>query len=226
MEAGNADVTRILNAAGTGDRQAAEELIPIVYDELRKLASWRLGQEAAAHTLQATALVHEAYLKLSPEEAQWDGRKHFFSAAAEAMRRILIDRARRRKAVRHGGELDGSELRQADVQLALGEPVGALAQLLEGPAHSARHDEAHERRDGRDGEPADDEVAVDVASGRLDGRHGDGRSSKRILVIRDLPEDWCDTSIVGHEILLTVCHPIVGFVSRTTCLWEPRSTSA
>jgi RNA polymerase sigma factor (TIGR02999 family) len=109
MEMGNADVTRILNAAGTGDRQAAEELIPIVYDELRKLASWRLGQEAAAHTLQATALVHEAYLKLSPGEAQWDGRKHFFSAAAEAMRRILIDRARRRKAVRHGGEMNRTE---------------------------------------------------------------------------------------------------------------------
>jgi RNA polymerase sigma factor (TIGR02999 family) len=88
------DVTLILNAAGRGDRQAAEDLIPLVYGELRKLAAWRLGQEAAAHTLQATALVHEAYMKLSPGEGQWDGRKHFFAAAAEAMRRILIDRAR------------------------------------------------------------------------------------------------------------------------------------
>ena len=85
--------------------QAAEELIPMVYEELRKLAAWRLGREAEAHTLQATALVHEAYLKLSPGESQWQGRRHFFSAAAEAMRRILIDRARHRKAVRHGGGL-------------------------------------------------------------------------------------------------------------------------
>lgn len=98
-------VTLILNAACEGDHQAAVDLIPLVYGELRKLAAWRLGQEAEAHTLQATALVHEAYLKLSPGEAQWEGRKHFFCAAAEAMRRILIDRARHRKAVRHGGGL-------------------------------------------------------------------------------------------------------------------------
>jgi RNA polymerase sigma factor (TIGR02999 family) len=105
MENRNDNVTLILNAASEGDRQAAEELIPMVYGELRKLAAWRLGQEAEAHTLQATALVHEAYLKLSPGEQQWEGRKHFFCAAAEAMRRILIDRARRRRAVRHGGGL-------------------------------------------------------------------------------------------------------------------------
>ena len=89
----NTDVTRILNAASAGDRLAAEELVPLVYGELRNLAAWRLGQEAAAPTLQATALVHEAYMKLSPGERNWAGRKHFFSAAAEAMRRILIDRA-------------------------------------------------------------------------------------------------------------------------------------
>lgn len=83
------------------DRQAAEDLIPLVYGELRRLAAWRLEQEAAAHTLQATALVHEAFIKLSPGEDQWDSRRHFFSAAAEAMRRILSDRARRRRAVRH-----------------------------------------------------------------------------------------------------------------------------
>ena len=105
MEDMNDSMTRILNAAGEGDRQAAEDLIPLVYGELRKLAAWRLGQEAAAHTLQATALVHEAYLKLSPGDRMWEGRKHFFCAAGEAMRRILIDRARRRKAVRHGGEM-------------------------------------------------------------------------------------------------------------------------
>jgi RNA polymerase sigma factor (TIGR02999 family) len=109
MEQGSDNVTLILNAAGDGDRQAAEELIPIVYAELRKLAAWRLSQEAEAHTLQATALVHEAYLKLSPGQPHWEGRKHFFCAAAEAMRRILIDRARHRKAVRHGGGLQRTD---------------------------------------------------------------------------------------------------------------------
>jgi RNA polymerase sigma factor (TIGR02999 family) len=105
QEIGDDPVTRVLNAACDGDRQAAEELIPLVYAELRKLAAWRLRQEAEAATLQATALVHEAFLKLSPGEARWEGRRHFFAAAAEAMRRILIDRARHRKAVRHGGGL-------------------------------------------------------------------------------------------------------------------------
>jgi len=105
MDAVDHDVTRVLNAASAGDRRAAEELIPLVYQELRRLAAWRLGLEAAPNTLQATALVHEAYLRLSPGEQQWDGRGHFFAAAAEAMRRILVDRARRRQAVRHGGEM-------------------------------------------------------------------------------------------------------------------------
>lgn len=98
------NVTQMLSAAASGDKQAAEDLIPIVYAELRKLAAWRLKREPDAQTLQATALVHEAYLRLSPGEQQWDGRQHFFSAAGEAMRRILIDRARRRKAIRHGGD--------------------------------------------------------------------------------------------------------------------------
>jgi len=88
-----------------GRQAGAEDLIPLVYGELRRLAAWRLGREAEAHSLQATALVHEAYLRLSPGEPLWQGRKHFFGAAAEAMRRILIDRVRHRKAVRHGGEL-------------------------------------------------------------------------------------------------------------------------
>lgn len=105
MEDGGDTVTRILNAACEGDKQAAEDLIPLVYGELRKLAAWRLGREGEAHTLQATALVHEAYLRLSPGDNLWQGQKHFFAAAAEAMRRILIDRARHRKAVRHGGAL-------------------------------------------------------------------------------------------------------------------------
>lgn len=105
QETGDDPGTRILRMAVEGDRQAAEDLIPLVYGELRKLAAWRLRQEAEVHTLQATALVHEAFLKLSPGEPRWDGRRHFFSAAAEAIRRILIDRARHRKAVRHGGDL-------------------------------------------------------------------------------------------------------------------------
>jgi RNA polymerase sigma factor (TIGR02999 family) len=103
MEQSMEKVTLLLNAANRGESQAAEELIPIVYGELRKLAAWRLGQEAEAYTLQATALVHEAYLKLSAGGQKWEGRKHFFCAAAEAMRRILIDRARYRMAARHGG---------------------------------------------------------------------------------------------------------------------------
>ena len=115
MEGGDHEVTRILNAVSSGDRQAAEQLIPLVYRELRKLAAWRLGQEGGPITLQTTALVHEAYLKLSPGEEQWDGRKHFFSAAAEAMRRILIDRARRRKAIRHGGELNRTDFVEDEI---------------------------------------------------------------------------------------------------------------
>lgn len=109
MDDGSDNMTRILNAASEGDQQAAEDLIPLVYGELRKLAAWRLRQEAEAQTLEATALVHEAYLKLAPGEPQWQGRKHFFRAAAEAMRRILIDRARHRKAVRHGGALQRTD---------------------------------------------------------------------------------------------------------------------
>ncbi|WP_075091060.1 ECF-type sigma factor [Haloferula sp. BvORR071] len=92
--------------AETGtDLHGAEQLVPLVYDELRRLAGWRLGNEASPGTLQATALVHEAYLRLSPGESRWDGKAHFFSAAAETMRRILVDRARRRQCVKHGGEL-------------------------------------------------------------------------------------------------------------------------
>ena len=83
MNTGDTEVTRILNAASAGDRQAAEQLIPLVYTELRTLAAWRMNQEGAPQTLQATALVHEAYLRLSPGQQRWDGRKHFFSAAAE-----------------------------------------------------------------------------------------------------------------------------------------------
>ena len=100
-----ADVTRLLDAAAAGDAKAAAELLPLVYDELRKLAAARMAEEKPGQTLQATALVHEAYLRLvgTADRPQWRGRGHFFAAAAEAMRRILIDQARRKLAVRHGG---------------------------------------------------------------------------------------------------------------------------
>lgn len=127
------NLTLILDPASEGDPLSAEELIPMVYGELRKLAAWRLGQEAEAHTLQATALVHEAYLKLSPGEPQWEGRKHFFRAAAEAMRRILIDRARHRKAVRHGGGLHrtGYVEDAIDVPSAQDEEILAIDDVLD-----------------------------------------------------------------------------------------------
>jgi RNA polymerase sigma factor (TIGR02999 family) len=99
------DITRLLEAAHRGDRQAAAELLPLVYDELRKLAAARMAAEPAGHTLQPTALVHEAYLRLvgPADAARWENRGHFFAAAAEAMRRILMDAARRKQAARHGG---------------------------------------------------------------------------------------------------------------------------
>jgi RNA polymerase sigma factor (TIGR02999 family) len=98
------DVTRILNAVEQGDPTATAKLLPLVYDELRRLASQRLSNESPNHTLQATALVHEAYIRLVDVDhiQQWKGRGHFFAAAAEAMRRILIDSARRRKAQKRG----------------------------------------------------------------------------------------------------------------------------
>jgi RNA polymerase sigma factor (TIGR02999 family) len=106
------EVTEILSAAGRGDPRTAARLLPLVYDELRRLAAHRLARERPGHTLDATALVHEAYLRLvGPAEApSWDGRGHFFAAAAEAMRRILIDRARDRKRLKRGGGRARSEL--------------------------------------------------------------------------------------------------------------------
>jgi RNA polymerase sigma factor (TIGR02999 family) len=100
-----ADVTRILAAVEAGDPKAAGELLPLVYDELRKLAAARLADEQPGQTLQATALVHEAYLRLAGGDAghPWNGRGHFFAAAAEAMRRILVENARRKQSGKHGG---------------------------------------------------------------------------------------------------------------------------
>jgi RNA polymerase sigma factor (TIGR02999 family) len=110
-------VTRILGQIQQGDPHAAEQLLPLVYDELRALAAQRLSQEQPGQTLQATALVHEAYLRLvGPEQAQrWDNRGHFFAAAAEAMRRILIDNARRKRAEKHGGGWHRLEILDAEL---------------------------------------------------------------------------------------------------------------
>ena len=100
------DVTRILEAQARGDPKAAQELLPLVYDELRRLAAHKMASEAPGQTLQATALVHEAWLRLAGvQNIEWNGRIHFFNAAAEAMRRILIDNARRKLALRHGGQM-------------------------------------------------------------------------------------------------------------------------
>jgi RNA polymerase sigma factor (TIGR02999 family) len=130
------DVTRILAEIDSGDEQAAGRLLPLVYDELRRLAARKLAHEAPGQTLQATALVHEAYLRLVQPDAGagWDGRAHFFAAAAEAMRRILIDRARDRRRLRRGGgrarvDLDLAAVPDAtpdDDLLALDEALNAL----------------------------------------------------------------------------------------------------
>jgi RNA polymerase sigma factor (TIGR02999 family) len=101
-----ADVTLLLDAAAAGDRKAAADLLPLVYDELRRLAAARLADEPAGNTLQPTALVHEAYLRLvgTPDGAHWNHRGHFYAAAAEAIRRILVENARRKKRRKHGGD--------------------------------------------------------------------------------------------------------------------------
>jgi RNA polymerase sigma factor (TIGR02999 family) len=110
------DVTRILSAIEAGDRHAAENLLPLVYDELRQLAAHKLAQEKPGQTLQATALVHEAYLRLvDADQAQhWNSRGHFFAAAAEAMRRILVENARRKKTEKHGGKRKRINFSQAE----------------------------------------------------------------------------------------------------------------
>jgi RNA polymerase sigma factor (TIGR02999 family) len=111
------DVTRILSAIEQGDPHVAEQLLPLVYDELRKLAAQKLAQEKPGQTLQATALVHEAYLRLvnTQQAQQWNSRGHFFAAAAEAMRRILVDNARRKNARLRGGDWKRIDLAEAEV---------------------------------------------------------------------------------------------------------------
>ena len=130
------DVTRILNAIERGDAKATDELLPLVYEELRLLAAQKLSHEPAGQTLQATALVHEAYLRLVGEEPQgWNSRGHFFAAAAEAMRRILVERARRRQSAKRGASLQRVALDEAILPvddpkediLALNEALDRLA---------------------------------------------------------------------------------------------------
>ena len=135
------DVTRILERVQAGESQAADELLPLVYEELRRLATARMAHEPPGQTLQPTALVHEAYLRLVGNENQrWNGRAHFFGAAAEAMRRILIDNARRKGRVRHGKgltrvDLDEINLAASDNDEALLEVDEALSKLAaEDPA--------------------------------------------------------------------------------------------
>lgn len=135
------DVTRILSAIEQGDPHAAEQLLPLVYDELRKLAAQKLAQEKPGQTLQATALVHEAYLRLvasgpraAPEASgtEWDSRGHFFAAAAEAMRRILVESARRKRSLKRGAHLERSDFNELQIAAPeIHEDMIALDQALE-----------------------------------------------------------------------------------------------
>jgi RNA polymerase sigma factor (TIGR02999 family) len=138
------DVTRILSMIESGDQQASDELLPLVYDELRKLAAARMANERPDHTLQATALVHDAYVRLvgSSSGAEWKNRSHFFAAAAEAMRKILIDSARRRQTQKRGGDLEKVPLDD----IALGTEV-PLDDMLD-------FDEALSRLEGADPDAA------------------------------------------------------------------------
>lgn len=131
------DVTRLIELVGQGDPQAARELLPVLYDELRRLAAQRLSHEAPGQTIDATSLVHEVYIRLvgSDPERPWNGRGHFFGAAAEAMRRILVERARHKRRLRHGGALGRIDLDRVDLAadqssdelLALDEALNRLA---------------------------------------------------------------------------------------------------
>jgi RNA polymerase sigma factor (TIGR02999 family) len=141
------EVTRILSAIEEGDPHAAEQLLPLVYDELRKLAAQKLAQEKPGQTLQATALVHEAYLRLVASDdlsqpavpaTPWNSRGHFFAAAAEAMRRILIDNARRKRRPKHGGDLQRVDL--DEVIVSIGPPSDDLLALDDALVRLEAHD--------------------------------------------------------------------------------------
>ncbi|MFC1782036.1 ECF-type sigma factor [Planctomycetota bacterium] len=133
------DVTRILNAIDQGDAKAADELLPLVYQELRHLAAQKLSNEPPGQTLQATALVHEAYIRLVGSEYQnWDGRGHFFAAAAEAMRRILIENVRCKQSLKHGGNRQRVDLRDTDLAIEI--PLDDLISLDEALTKLSKED--------------------------------------------------------------------------------------
>jgi RNA polymerase sigma factor (TIGR02999 family) len=134
-------ITQILKLVEDGDPQAAEQLLPLVYDELRKLAAQRLAQEKPDQTLQATALVHEAYLRLIDQEQapHWNGRGHFFAAAAQAMRRILVDSARRKQADKRGGQ--GRRVPLEAAEIGLTSPAEQLLDIDEALTRLAKEDE-------------------------------------------------------------------------------------
>lgn len=116
------EVTRIIRLIESGDLHASHELLPVIYDELRRLAKWRLASESPGQAIQTTALVHEAWLRLAGnEENDWDSRRHFFGAAAEAMRRILIDQARRKQRIKHGGKHQRVSLPESRIASPCGE---------------------------------------------------------------------------------------------------------
>ena len=126
------DVTQILGAIEAGDAKAADDLLPLVYEELRKLAAAQMARERPGHTLNATALVHEAWLRLVPDRRgepdgsqAWENRRHFFAAAAEAMRRILVEKARRRQSAKHGGAMQRSGVDADDLPDRRGKPGGS-----------------------------------------------------------------------------------------------------
>ncbi len=136
---GVSDVTRILDRVQQGEAKAAEELLPLVYEELRQLATSKMAREAPGQTLQPTALVHEAWLRLVGDGPQpWNSRGHFFGAAAEAMRRILVENARRKRALRHGGGQERVEL--SSVELAAESPDDRLLEVSEALEELARQD--------------------------------------------------------------------------------------
>src|SRR5438034_10276914 len=133
------DVTQLLSAIKAGDPKAGEQLLPLVYEELRKLAALKMANERPGQTLQATALVHEAWLRLTGGANQeWNGRGHFFAAAAEAMRRILVENARRKQRVKHGGELQRVDMTTLDVA------------ILSDDGHLLAVDRSEERRVGKE----------------------------------------------------------------------------
>jgi RNA polymerase sigma factor (TIGR02999 family) len=143
------EVTRLLQAAGGPDRAAADQLLTLVYDQLRKIAQQRMGEERAGHTLQATALVHEAYLRLvGNQEVRWDGRAHFFAAAAEAMRRILVEHARSHERIKRGGPCEGQPRRRVPLRLL------DLAEKPTDPQEILMLDEALRRLETEDAETA------------------------------------------------------------------------